>query len=230
VIPNYREGPTSWPVCGYGGTGAATTITGGQLVHPNNAQPTMVEPAPALATNVLGVAANDAAAPRTSQDSQNPANISQQPDIVAVYYGVDIDVTYAANAGCGDLLVAAASGQVTPFVEASSSPSVPASGTTQQNTTGEEVTVTVTGGTVTGVYVGTSSTQSSNAEVGTGDGTYVVTPGEYISIVYSVAPTWSWSSAGTVSSFQQIVGRCTYPGGVVVATNAVGSARIVSVL
>lgn len=117
VIPNYRQGPTSWEVCGYGGVGTPTTITGGQLVHPNSSQTAMVEPAPANAVNFLGVAANDGAAPRSTQDGQNPAVISQQPDIVAVYYGVDIDVTYAANTLCGALLVCAASGQVTPFTE-----------------------------------------------------------------------------------------------------------------
>lgn len=124
VIPNYRQGPTSWPVWGYQGQGTPTTITGGQVVVANTAAGSpsgpigfAVLPAGANAVNCLGVAAHDAAAPRTSQDGSNPAVISQQPDILAVYYGVDIDVTYAANAAAGQLLVAAANGQVTPFTE-----------------------------------------------------------------------------------------------------------------
>jgi hypothetical protein len=229
VIPNYREGPTSWPVCGYQGTGVATTITGGQLVHPNAEQPTMVEPQLAGGKDTLGVAANDAAAPRTSQDGANPAVISQQPDIVAVYYGVDIDVTYAANAGCGDLLVAAANGQVTPYYSTETLPSVPASGTAVQNTFGEQVTITITGGTWSagGVEIGASG---SEVTVGAGAGTYILNAGEYIILNYSVAPTWTWSSTGTAPTPDGIVGRCTQPGGVVIATSAVGSARIVSVL
>lgn len=230
VIPNYRQGPTSWQVCGYNGVGTPTTITGGQLVHPNAGQPSMVEPCTAGALNFLGVAANDAAAPRTSQDAQNPAVISQQPDIVAVHYGVDIDVTYAQNAGAGDLLIAAANGQVTPYLTGFAAPAVPATGVTAQNTSGQEVTVVISGGTLTQVWVGPNAAQASNTQVGTTAGTYIVPAGQYISIVYTVAPTWTWSSAGTASSFSQIVGRCTQPLGVVIATLAVGSARIAAVV
>lgn len=114
VIPNYKTGPTSWPVTGYNGVGTPTTITGGQLVIPNTgtAAGTMVTPAGALAVTCIGVAANDGAAPRSSQDSQNPAVLSQQPDIVAVHYGVDIDVTYTTNVLAGALIVCAAAGAV----------------------------------------------------------------------------------------------------------------------
>ena len=42
-------------------------------------------------------------------------DVSVLPDYTAVYSGVDIHVTYAAAATFGALLMAAASGQVTPF-------------------------------------------------------------------------------------------------------------------
>jgi hypothetical protein len=83
------------------------------------ADTTKVAVAGALALNVLGVAANDVGL-RTSQDGQNPANIAQAPDYVAVYYGVDIDVTYNANAANGILLVTAAGGKVTPYTAGTS--------------------------------------------------------------------------------------------------------------
>lgn len=106
VIPNYRTGPTSWQV--------NSAITGGQLVHPFASNTNLVEVCPASALDSLGVAVNDAAL-RPSQAGQNPANVSQAPDWVAVEYGVDIDVTYTANCPPGKLLLAGAAGTVTPY-------------------------------------------------------------------------------------------------------------------
>jgi hypothetical protein len=235
VIPNYKQGPSSWPVCGFGGVGAATVITGGQLVHPNQVQPTMIEPQLALGLDTLGVAANDGAAPRTSQDSQNPAVISQQPDILAVHYGVDIDVTYATNCGCGELLVAAASGAVQEWSNASgAAPAFPATTVAVQNTTGEEQTATVAGtGVFSNISIGATGAEitaySSGAPAaGAGNGVYVIPPGQYfISTYASGTPTWTWApGAATASLFSMVVGRCSQPGGVVIATSVVGSARM----
>jgi hypothetical protein len=201
VIPNYKEGPTSWPVCGYQGIGAATVITGGQLVHPNAIQPTMVEPQLAGGLDTLGVAANDAAAPRTSQDSQNPAVISQQPDIVAVYYGMDIDVTYASDCGCGELLVAAASGAVTEYSNAGgAAPAFPATTVAVQNTTGEEQTAVIAGTALfSNISIGATGAEatvytSASPSAGAGNGTYIIPPGQYFVSTYaSGTPTWTWS-------------------------------------
>jgi hypothetical protein len=66
-------------------------------------------------------------------------------------------------------------------------PAVPASGTAQQNINGVPVQVVVTGGTVTAVAV-------NGVTVGGGDGTYVVPAYGAITLTYSVAPTWAWTS------------------------------------
>lgn len=102
VVPYVRQGPVSYPVI--------STVLGGQLVMPDGVLGN-VKTATANATTVLGVALHDAGV-RTSQDAQNPANIAQNPDYLAVAYGVDIRVTYNAAVAFGQLLAADATGQV----------------------------------------------------------------------------------------------------------------------
>jgi hypothetical protein len=80
---------------------------------------------------------------------------------------------------------------------APSTPAVPASGVAVQNSNSYPVNVTITGGTITQVFV-------NGIEVGTGDGTYLVPSAGAISITYSVAPTWSWAYAGTTVTTQAI--------------------------
>lgn len=100
VLPYLKEGPDTREV--------VASVTGGQLVETDGAG--MIRPAAAGSITWLGVAANDAepAGSGTALDFGHP-----RPE-VAVYYGVDIDVTYAAAATEGQLLIAAAAGQVTP--------------------------------------------------------------------------------------------------------------------
>jgi hypothetical protein len=74
-----------------------------------------------------------------------------------------------------------------------STPAVPASGVAQQNTNAYPVSVAVSGGTVTAVFV-------NGIQVGSGDGTYIVPGYGSISITYSVAPTWVWSGIASTSS------------------------------
>lgn len=65
-------------------------------------------------------------------------------------------------------------------------PAVPASGTAVANTTGQDISVVLLGGTVTGVNVNaTSRATSTPAYVGMPAGTT-------ITLTYSVAPVWSW--------------------------------------
>lgn len=85
-------------------------VTGGQLVMPDSTTG-KVKPATAGAVNVLGVALEDGQ-PTSAQTSTNFS--TARPDIAIAYGPVDVRVTYAANAAYGELLVAAASGQVTP--------------------------------------------------------------------------------------------------------------------
>jgi hypothetical protein len=64
-------------------------------------------------------------------------------------------------------------------------PALPATTVTIANETGQHQNVTIHGGTVTDVYLRTVST-------GFTGGSFVLTPGDYISVHYSSAPTWEW--------------------------------------
>ena len=71
-------------------------------------------------------------------------------------------------------------------------PPVPITGTASTNVVfspyGNPTTVSILGGTVTAVYV-------NGIIVGQGDGVYYIPPGGYISVAFSVAPTWLWTNA-----------------------------------
>jgi hypothetical protein len=105
LVPYVRQGPTTYQVI--------STVLGGQLVQPDTGG--AVKTALANSVTVLGVAVSDAGV-RTSQDAQNPANIAQQPDYVAVIYGADMRVTYNSAVAFGQLLAADATGQVKLYV------------------------------------------------------------------------------------------------------------------
>jgi hypothetical protein len=187
VIPYLKLGPSSYQVL-------SGTITGGQLVIPDPSNPGGIITAVAGASNVLGVAGLDGGVV-TSQDGQNPANLAQQQPWVPVYYGVDIPVTYGAACEFGTLLMAGASGAVVPYTPPSiggatiSAPSVPATGVTAQNTYNETISVVISGGTLTGVFV-------NGDEVGTAAGTYEVPANGTIEWTGSAAPTWTWALVG----------------------------------
>src|ERR1019366_8896087 len=111
-LPHYKLGPDSYQV--------SALVAGGTLVIADSSGNT-VSTAGAGALNVLGVAGNDAS-PIVSQAGTTTAygdtlvDISVLPDYVAVYHGADMHVTYAANAAFGQLLKAAANGQVSALV------------------------------------------------------------------------------------------------------------------
>jgi hypothetical protein len=69
-------------------------------------------------------------------------------------------------------------------------PAVPNSQVPVRNTTGALVNVTVTGGTMSAVIV-------NGFTVGAGAGVYPVYPGQLITLVYTVAPTWAWANGGS---------------------------------
>lgn len=66
-------------------------------------------------------------------------------------------------------------------------PAMPASTVAVTNTTGQFVSVAITGGTLTSVVV-------NGTQVGTAAGNYQLPPNATISITYSVAPTWAWTN------------------------------------
>lgn len=84
-------------------------------------------------------------------------------------------------------------------------PAVPASGTPVSSTYTYPVNVTITGGTVTSVVI------SGIGQVGTGGGTYVLPPLASITLGYSAAPSWSWSSPD-ISKNVMICGALGSPG------------------
>jgi hypothetical protein len=104
VNPVLWDGPDTMPV--------NVAVTGGQLVMPDSTTG-KVKPATASATTVLGVALADAA-PTSSQSATNFS--TARPEVAVAYGDVDVRVTYAANCAWGVKLMAAANGQVTPYV------------------------------------------------------------------------------------------------------------------
>ena len=82
-----------------------------------------------------------------------------------------------------------------------STPSVPSSTVAAPNTSSLPATVVVSGGTVSNVV-------GNGVSVGSGDGTYVVPPGQSITLTYSSAPTWTWTlqSAFGAQAYLQVTG------------------------
>ena len=83
-----------------------------------------------------------------------------------------------------------------PYVP--STPTVPASGTAQQNTNRYAVNVYLYGGTVTEIQItknGTANTVFSNASgLALSGQVYKLNPSDEITITYTTAPTWEWLS------------------------------------
>lgn len=114
-LPHNAHGPDSLQV--------SAAVAGGRLVAADGAAATTVSTAGLSSVLVLGVAGNDAA-PIPNQAGATDAaaggapllDISVVSDYVAVRHGEDLHVTYAANCTFGALLMAGASGTVTPYV------------------------------------------------------------------------------------------------------------------
>jgi hypothetical protein len=114
-------------------------------------------------------------------------------------------------------------------------PAVPSSGTATTNlvtnSTGTVVQVTVTGGTLTFVFV-------NGVQAGTTAGTYLVPAGGTISITYSVAPTWAWalppisagvSAGGLALPFSPTGTNVAFSQGQVLVVDPAGTSDIVTV-
>ena len=81
--------------------------------------------------------------------------------------------------------------QIPAVVNSVTTPTVPASGTAQQNTNPYPVNVYLYGGTVT--VIDYTPSGGSATQVGTsGPATVRLNPGDSITLTYSAAPTWNW--------------------------------------
>ena len=116
--------------------------------------------------------------------------------LLLVGTGAVAEVVQVNGTPSGTSVPVTEAGKITtsPAVPAAvATPSVPASTVAQVNSTGVDVSVVITGGTMTNVSVNGST-------VGAGAGTYVVPAGGTITMTYSVAPTWVWSGRMSVQS------------------------------
>lgn len=110
VVAKYEHGPVTYAVSG--------TVTGGTLVEAHTGS--KIRTAPAGSAKVLGVALTDA----VETDASSGTTSYGAPFVDASFPGPYTAVaacgvfklTFAANAGFGVTLKAAASGQVTPWV------------------------------------------------------------------------------------------------------------------
>jgi hypothetical protein len=112
-----------------------------------------------------------------------------------------------------------------------SSPAVPLTTVAAANSTGTVVAVTVTGGTLTFVYV-------NGAQAGTAAGTYLVPVAGTVSITYSAAPTWAWalpavsagvSAGGTALTFAPTGTNTAFAPGQVLIVDPAGTSDVVTV-
>lgn len=109
VNPRFKHGPVTYDV--------NVAVKGGQLVEPDGTTG-KVKPATAGSAKVLGASYTDGKPETnpvgTDADGFPIVNVNGLPSQVTVDDNCWIQVTYAANAAFGDMLIAAANGQVTP--------------------------------------------------------------------------------------------------------------------
>lgn len=93
-----------------------------------------------------------------------------------------------AITGAGTTFMPASTGVwlETPSYSNVSTPAMPGSGTSYQNTTGQVVEVTINGGTVSSVK------RNSSTLFTTSNVTVIIEPGDSITLSYSASPGWTW--------------------------------------
>lgn len=134
-----------------------------------------------VVTGLLGLVASSLGATGTNLSvGTAPTGGTAKTDGIAT-------ATAVASLAAGTTLTAPINGSA-----AVSTPSVPLSTVAQSNPNPFTAKVVITGGTMTNVSV-------NGATVGTGAGTYLVPAFGTITMTYSVAPTWAWSNARTLS-------------------------------
>jgi ribosomal protein L37AE/L43A len=112
-----------------------------------------------------------------------------------------------------------------------STPAVPLTTVPVTNSTGTVVAVTITGGTLTFVYV-------NGVQAGTTAGTYLVPVAGTISVTFSVAPTWAWAlpavsagavAGGTALTFAPTGTNTAFTAGQVLIVDPAGTSDVVTV-
>jgi len=118
-----------------------------------------------------------------------------------------------------------------PVVTSPGTPASFGSTTVVPNATGTVVLVTITGGTLTFVFV-------NGVQAGTAAGTYLVPVAGTISITYSVAPTWTWAlpaisagvaAGGTALPFAPAGTNVAFTAGQVLIVDPAGTSDVVTV-
>jgi hypothetical protein len=112
-----------------------------------------------------------------------------------------------------------------------STPAVPLTTVPVTNSTGTVAAVTITGGTLTFVFV-------SGVQAGTTAGTYLVPAGGTISVTFSAAPTWAWalpaisagvSAGGAALTFAPTGTNAAFAQGQVLIVDPAGTSDVVVV-
>ena len=101
-------------------------------------------------------------------------------------YVLTADVTIPWPATWSEIIQGAANVPV-------ATPAMPLSGVAEANGAGVDIAVTVTGGTVTAINVGSNA--ANLTATGLTSGTVIVRDGYAVSVTYSAAPTWVWMAA-----------------------------------
>lgn len=198
----------------------SATVLGGQLVEADPVNIGLVRPAGANSVTVIGVARTDAQPAGSNPTS--PLNTAwARPDTAVDYGPADVDVLYAASAKFGDLLVAAANGQVGPAGVAAAA----------INTTlaAASIVGATTISTAASIPTGTSITIDTGAGAETRTVTGVTGAGPYTLTVAALANAHASGVAVTAAATAgaqegSTVGRCTIRGGV--NAGVVGRMRI----
>jgi hypothetical protein len=223
VVAFNRFGPDSYTVSP---NATNNVIDGGTLVMPDPAAPGTIIPATANATNVLGVTlqptANSAFVNQTTPlYGGNATDISVPVENAAVAWQGTYKLTFAAPCIFGQLLCAAASGQVQPVVASGSSGRVFTDGVLTNGST------TITS--ATAAFVGTDVGRTVSG-TGIPTGAFVEEVVNGTTIVISVAATATATGVSVTlgatttdtGAVNTVVGICVQPGGV-----AAGSAGLV---
>jgi hypothetical protein len=199
----------------------SAAVTGGQLVMADTANPGKVKPATAGALTVLGVALANAAPVAAPADPLITS--AAQPEVAVQYGPADVDLTFATGVNYGELVIAAASGQVAGY----STANITVTGVTTAASIATATTlvssVSYPASTALTVDSGAAQETKTTSAV-SGSGPYTLT----IAALTNAHPSGAALTASVAGvgsgTFDAVVGRCTSPNGV--QAGSVGRVRL----